>query len=258
MEEIVKAAERAAALTRQLLAFSRQQVLQPRILDLNDVVAEIDDMLRRLIGEDVVLVTAPGPGLGSVEADPGQLEQVIMNLAVNARDAMPDGGELRIETGNVDADEESAARHPPMKPGPLRHARRHRHRARGWTPRSWRTSSSRSSRPRRLGKGTGLGLSTVYGIVQQSGGCVYVDSKLGVGTSFTIYLPRVAGAPVLAAPGEASSVARRQRDRPARRGRGDAAEPCCEMLEAAATACWSPATERRRCGSRAGTPAPST
>jgi len=98
LEQILKAAERAAALTRQLLAFSRRQVLQPRMLDLNVVVSETEDLLRRLIGEGVVLVTALGPGLGSVEADPGQVQQVIMNLAVNARDAMPDGGEFRIET----------------------------------------------------------------------------------------------------------------------------------------------------------------
>ena len=142
-------------------------------------------MLRRLIGEDVALVTALGPGLGSVKADPGQLEQVIMNLAVNARDAMPDGGQLTIETGNVDADEDYAARFPLLKPGPLRDARDHRHRPGDGRRHPGSRSSSRSSRPRELGKGTGLGLSTVYGIVKQSGGSIYVDSEVGAGTVFS-------------------------------------------------------------------------
>ena len=195
VREILKAAERAAALTRQLLAFSRQQVLQPRILDLNGVVSGIDDILRRLVGEDVVLVTLPGPGLGSVEGDQGQLQQVIMNLALNARDAMPGGGQLRIETSNVDVDEEYAARYPPMKPGPyvmLVVAD---------------TGSGMGAdvlahifepffTTKELGRGTGLGLSTVYGIVKQSEGYIYADSEVGRGTSFRIYLPRVAGVPL--------------------------------------------------------------
>jgi PAS domain S-box-containing protein len=195
MEQILKAAERAAALTRQLLAFGRKQVLQPRILDLNVVVSEMEDMLRRLIGEDVVLVTTLGPGLGSVEADQGQLQQVILNLAVNARDAMPDGGQLRIETRNVDVDEECAARFPLMKPG--------RYVMLAMTDTGVGMDADTRTRifepfftTRELGKGTGLGLSSVYGIVQQSGGSIYVDSNVGVGTSFSLYLPRVAAAPL--------------------------------------------------------------
>jgi two-component system, cell cycle sensor histidine kinase and response regulator CckA len=195
MEQILKAAKRAAALTRQLLAFSRQQVLQPRILDLNAVVSEMDDLLRRLIGEDVTLVMTAGPGLGSVEADQGQIQQVIMNLAVNARDAMPDGGQLRIETKNVDVDQEQAARLPLMNPGPYVML--------VMTDTGLGMDADTRAHifdpfftTKELGKGTGLGLSSVYGIVQQSGGNIYVDSELGVGTSFRIYLPRVASAPL--------------------------------------------------------------
>ncbi len=194
MAEILKAADRAASLTRQLLAFSRQQVLRPRVLDLNRVVAETTDMLRRLLGEGITLVSVPGPGLGSVKGDPGQVQQVLVSLAENARDAMPGGGQLRIETDNLDADAEYAARHPPMKPGPyveivvsdtgsgmdaevLAHV---------FEP--FFTTKD-------LAKGAGLGLSTVYGIVVQSGGHVFVDSTLGVGTAFRILLPRVEDAP---------------------------------------------------------------
>ncbi len=192
VEAILKAAERAATLTRQLLAFSRQQALQPKILDLSVVVSEMDPMLRRLVGEDVTLVTRPGPGLGSVEADPGQIQQVIMNLAVNSRDAMPDGGRLTIETSNVDVDAEYAARYPPMKPG------RYVKLAISDTGPGMDTSvRAHVFEPffttKEFGKGTGLGLSTVYGIVEQSGGHIFVDSAVGAWTSFTIYLPRVAG-----------------------------------------------------------------
>ncbi len=198
VEQILKAAERAAALTRQLLAFSRQQVLQPRMLDLNLVVSEMDDMLRRLVGEDVVLVTMLDPGLGTVEADQGQVQQVIMNLAVNARDAMPDGGQLRIETRNVDVDEEYAARFPLLKPGPyvmLVIADT----GLGMDADTQARIFEPFFTTKGLGKGTGLGLSTVYGIVQQSGGSIYVDSDVGVGTCFSIHLPRVAAAPSTAA-----------------------------------------------------------
>ena len=198
LEQILKAAERAAALTRQLLAFSRLQVLQPRMLDLNVVVSEMEDLLRRLIGEGVVLVTALGPGLGSVEADPGQVQQVIMNLAVNARDAMPDGGELRIETRDVDADEAYAARFPPMKPGPYVML--------VVTDTGLGMNADTEARifepfftTKEMGKGTGLGLSTVYGIVEESGGSIHVDSEVGAGTCFRLYLPRVTAAPLPAA-----------------------------------------------------------
>ncbi len=191
VEEILKAAERAAALTRQLLAFGRQQVLQPKALDLNVVVAEMDAMLRRLVGDDVVLVTIPGPALGTVEGDPGQLQQVIMNLAVNARDAMPDGGRLTIETSNVDVDAQHAARYPPLKAGLYVKL------AITDTGAGIDTSTrGHVFEPffttKEFGKGAGLGLSTVYGIVEQSGGHVFVDSEVGAGTSFTIYLPRTA------------------------------------------------------------------
>ena len=131
--EILKAAERAAALTRQLLAFSRKQVLQPRVLDLNVVVADMDEMLRRLIGEDIALKMSLREPLGSVRADPGQLEQVLMNLVVNARDAMPGAGSLLIETAEVDLDASALALHPGARPGPLRPAGGQRHRRRAWT-----------------------------------------------------------------------------------------------------------------------------
>ena len=175
VEHILEAARRAAGLTRQLLAFSRQQVLQPRVLDLNGVVSGMADMLRRLIGEDVVLVTTLAPGLGCVEADQGQLEQVIMNLAVNARDAMPDGGQLRIETRNVDG------------PGVMLVIS---DTGRGMDADTRARIFEPFFTTKGLGKGTGLGLSTVYGIVQQSGGSISVDSEVGVGTSFSVRLPR--------------------------------------------------------------------
>ncbi len=189
VEEIRKAAERAAALTRQLLAFSRKQVLQPRVLDLNAIVSDIEQMLRRLIGEDVHLVTVLSKGLGRVEADPGQMEQVIVNLAVNARDAMPAGGKLIIESGNVDLDEAYARRRPDACAGP------HVMLAISDTGHGMAAETlSHMFEPffttKEQGKGTGLGLAMVYGIVRQSGGHVTVYSELGRGTTFKVYLPR--------------------------------------------------------------------
>ena len=190
--EILKAAASAADLTRQLLAFSRKQILQPRVLDLNLVVADMDKMLRRLIGEDIELKTSLREPLGSVRADPGQIEQVLMNLVVNARDAMPGAGSLLIETAAVDLDASSLALHPGALPGP------HVLLAVSDTGEGMdKETTSRILEPffttKAIGKGTGLGLSTVYGIVEQSGGLVEVYSEKGVGTTFKVYLPRIEG-----------------------------------------------------------------
>ncbi len=197
-QEIANAAERATSLTRQLLAFSRKQMLAPKVLDLNAVVTENLKMLTRMIGEDMDLVMVPGGDLGAVKADPGQVEQVIMNLAVNARDAMPYGGKLTIETGNVMLDENYARFHAPVKPGEYVML------AISDTGMGMDAETqSHIFEPffsTKGPKGTGLGLSTVYGIVKQSEGYVWVYSEPGKGTTFKIYLPRVS------ATGEAIAV----------------------------------------------------
>ena len=200
VQEIHAAGERAAMLTRQLLAFSRQQILEPRVMNINTVVVGMESLLQRVLGEDVALVVVPAAGLGSVKADPGQIEQVITNLAVNARDAMPQGGKLTVETQNVTVDKGFARRHGVA----VSHGSYvllvvtdsgvgmdEATRARIFEP-FFTTKVP--------GKGTGLGLSTVYGIVKQSQGFIWVYSEVGQGTTFRIYLPQVTEATTITRP----------------------------------------------------------
>jgi two-component system cell cycle sensor histidine kinase/response regulator CckA len=189
-EQIKRAADRASALTRQLLAFSRQQVLEMKVLNLNAVVAEMGIMLQRLLGEDIHLETSLEPALGQVKADEGQIEQVIMNLAVNARDAMPGGGRLLIETRNVSFEEESVLIQPPMLPGEYVMILV-KDTGMGMDTQTQAHIFEPFFTTKEQGKGTGLGLATVYGFVKQSGGYVWVNSEPGAGSTFTIYLPKV-------------------------------------------------------------------
>jgi PAS domain S-box-containing protein len=188
VEEIKRAGNRAAALTRQLLAFSRKQVLQPRRLNLNEVIGSIQTLLRKLVGDEIELRIELDPALGEAVADPGQIEQVLMNLAANSRDAMPDGGCLSIVTRNEDVTEDEAASMLGLTPGRFvtltvsdtGHGIPEDVRAHVFEP--FFTTKAQ-------GKGTGLGLATVYGIVKQSGGWIYLDEAPGPGASFTVYLP---------------------------------------------------------------------
>ncbi len=192
LQEVRRAGELAAGLTRQLLAFSRKQILQPKVLSLNQFLPDMLSMMHRLLGEDIQIVFVPGEDVGPVKVDPGQIEQVVVNLAVNARDAMPAGGTLSIETQGVVLDQPFAAAHPPLRPGP--HVM--------LTVRDTGCGMDEATRlqvfepfftTKGPGKGTGLGLSTVYGIVEQSGGSIGVESEVGRGSSFRIYLPRAEG-----------------------------------------------------------------
>src|SRR6266478_4241721 len=189
-EEIEKAGQRAASLTRQLLAFSRQQILTPAVLNMNDLVLDMAKMLPRLLGEDMAVSTSLCADLGMVKADQGQLEQVIMNLAVNARDAMPDGGKVRIETANVELDQVYAWQHAGAKPGhyvmlTLTDS------GTGIDAETLAHIFEPFFTTKEVGKGTGLGLATVYGVVKQSGGYIWVDSEPVRGASFQVFLPRV-------------------------------------------------------------------
>lgn len=190
IEQIDKSADRATALTRQLLAFSRRQVLQPQVINVNSIVEEMGKLLPRLIGEDIELVIRADEGLGTIRADASQMEQVIMNLAVNARDAMPNGGKLVIETANVNIDHAYTASHPLMKPGPYIQLVVTDN-GTGMDAETQTHIFEPFFTTKDKGKGTGLGLATVYGIVKQSGGFIWVYSEVGKGTSFKIYLPRV-------------------------------------------------------------------
>jgi hypothetical protein len=191
LAQIKKASERAALLTRQLLAFSRQQVIFPRILNLNEVVNNVSTMLLRMVGDSISVSFRPTTPIGSIKADPGQIEQILMNLVVNARDAMPHGGEITIETAHAELDEHYVAEHPGSQTG--------RHVILAVSDNGCGIEEAIKCKifepfftTKGIGQGTGLGLSTVYGIVTQSKGSICVDSDVGNGTKFTIYFPRIA------------------------------------------------------------------
>ena len=192
LSEVNKAAERAARLTQQLLAFSRKQIIEPKVLNLNDLIADLNAMLVRLIREDIKIQILPGKDIGAVKVDAGQFQQVLVNLVVNARDAMPGGGKIVIETSNAELDDGYCSRHPYVKPGRFvmvavsdtGHGMSEEVKAHIFEP--FFTTKAK-------GSGTGLGLATTYGAVKQAGGSIEVYSEVGMGTTFKIYLPRVEG-----------------------------------------------------------------
>ena len=203
LEQVLAGVERAERLTRQLLAFSRQQTLQTVVLDVNDVVQNLDKMLERLIGEDIEVQYEVAPDLGHVIADPGQLEQVVLNLALNARNAMPDGGRLRIQTANADLDQTYAERHAGVTPGAYVLVSV-ADTGCGMDAATLRRVFEPFFTTKEAGRGTGLGLATTHGIVAQHGGHISVDSELGLGTTFRVYLPR-SNTPAAANPARAPS-----------------------------------------------------
>ena len=208
IEEIRRAADRAADLTRQLLAFSRRQILEFKTVNLNNLIQAMEKMLRRMIGEDIELIIHGAENLGSIKTDPGQMEQILMNIVVNARDAMPSGGKLILETDNVHLDEEYARSYPSVKPGYYVKLSISDTGC-GMTPEIRERVFEPFFTTKEKGKGTGLGLSTVYGIVKQSDGNVWVHSEPGKGTTFAIYLPRMDGpAEMLIKKGESDEVPR--------------------------------------------------
>ena len=219
VEQIRLAGERAAHLTHQLLAFARREVVQPEVVDVNDVVSDVEQLLRRTLGEHVELHSSLAPELHPVLIDPGQLEQILVNLAVNARDAMPDGGTLRIDTANIDIDEDYAASRPELSPGP--HVRlRVSDTGVGMSPETVARAFDPFFTTKPAGQGTGLGLATVYGIVQQAGGRSQIYSEPDVGTTFTVLLPATEPGQSARRAGDGAPRQAWRGDDPAGRGRG--------------------------------------
>jgi len=211
VDEIQNAGKRAAALTQQLLAFSRKQVLEPRILNLNAIITDIEKMLRRLVGENIAIDLLLASDTGMVKADRSQIEQVILNLVVNARDAMPEGGKLTIETGNWMLDRSTVLRHPYVIPG-LYAMLKVTDTGCGMDAELQSHIFEPFFTTKEKGKGTGLGLATAYGVIKQSGGYIWVDSEVGKGTAFRIYLPEVNATPdVVEEPKLATKVSTDQR-----------------------------------------------
>jgi two-component system, cell cycle sensor histidine kinase and response regulator CckA len=239
LDEIVQAVDTGAALTRQLLTFSRKQVFKPMVIDVNSAITELERMLRRLIGADIDYCTVLDPGLGRVRVDPNQVQQILMNLVVNARDAMPNGGKLTVETANSLLDQEYATSHPSVTPGSYVMLTVSDN-GQGMDAQTQAHIFEPFFTTKAVGKGTGLGLSTVYGIVQQSGGHVWVYSEPNFGTTFRIYLPRIED--------RVSDASFVQRPRPSWWSK--TTTPCASCSAASyarsATRCWKHITPRAR------------